>query len=55
MIAIVSIATLNVSGGGSSLLNDDRVYDQISLAITTDADMILVASRTIEILEENNK
>lgn len=47
-------AILNVSGGGSSLLKDDRVYDQISLAITADEDMISVATRTIEILKENN-
>jgi len=47
-------AIQNVSGGGSSLLKDDRVYNHISLAITADADMISVATRTIEILKENN-
>jgi len=47
-------AIQNVSGSGSSLLKDDRVYDQISLDITADVDMISVTTRTIEILKENN-
>jgi len=48
-------AIMNVSGMSRSPFKDNGVvYDRISLAITTDADMISVATRTIEILKENN-
>lgn len=47
-------AIMNVSGVGSSPFKDDEVYNQISLDLTQDADMISVATRTIEILKENS-
>lgn len=47
-------AIVNVSGVGNTFFKDVEVYDRISLSITAEADMISVATRTIEILKGNN-
>jgi len=47
-------AIVSVSGWGSSPFKDDAVYTQISLAITENADMVSVVTKTIAILKENN-
>jgi len=47
-------AIVNVSGVGITLFKDVEIYDRISLSITAEADMISVATRTIEILKGNN-
>ena len=48
-------AIVNVSGvGGITSYKDVEIYDRISLSITTEAHMISVATRTIEILKANN-
>lgn len=49
-------AIVNVSGVGGIITSykDVEIYDRISLSITAEADMITVATRTIEILKGNN-
>lgn len=47
-------AIVSVSGWGSLPFKDDAVYTQISLAITENADMVSVVTKTIAILKENN-
>lgn len=47
-------AIVSVSGWGSSPFKDDGVYTQISLAITENANMVSVVTKTIAILKENN-
>lgn len=47
-------AIRDVSGWGSSPYKDDGVYDQISLVITENIDLISFATKTIALLKENN-
>jgi len=45
---------INVSGGSRTPFQNDGLYDHINLTITENANLILVATKTISILRENS-